>query len=148
MRQRVECEGRFATYALTVEVDGGAVHEQVVRGAGLRHDRPLFLLREVDLAPGSHRLRITLVRREQNRDDSTTSVTVAPLGPDTGRFAGRAEREGVERTRRARAAIPRYLMLDTTLVFAPSQVRLVSFDAESRTLRVITDSSGSASSTN
>jgi len=46
MRQQVECEGRFATYALTVEVDSSAVHEQV-RGAGLRHDRFEYLTTRV-----------------------------------------------------------------------------------------------------
>ena len=51
MRQRVECEGGFATYALRVEVDGRAIGETVIHGAGLRHDRPLYLLRDYPVAP-------------------------------------------------------------------------------------------------
>jgi hypothetical protein len=64
MRQRVECDGRFATYSLRVEADGRAIDEMVVRGAGLRNDRPIYLLREFDLPSGPHRLHVSFRRRE------------------------------------------------------------------------------------
>src|SRR4029079_14524581 len=38
MRQRVECEGTFASYTLRVASDQRLVSESIVRGAGLRHD--------------------------------------------------------------------------------------------------------------
>ena len=137
MRQRVECDGRFATYELRVEADGRALHQSTVRGAGLRHDRPLYLLREIDIAPGLHRLRVSFVRRETTRRDSSAVTPTTLSGPDTGLFAGRAQREADERVRRAGAAIPPQLTLDTTVTFASGAVLLVSLDQERRTLRLL-----------
>ena len=137
MRQRVECEGTFASYTLRVEADQRVMSESVVRGAGLRHDRPIYLLRELPVASGAHRVRVSFARREQPRDRSAAESTQGRSEPDTGIFAGRAEREEVERTRRRRAAIPSLLVLDTTLVFAPDRVVLITLDAERRTLEVL-----------
>jgi hypothetical protein len=139
MRQRVECDGHFATYALRVDVDGGLVHERVVRGAGLRHDRPLYLLREIDLSPGVHRLHVTFTRRERTDNDAAAFARAATTGIDTGLFAGRAEREAAEHARRARAAIPPRLELDTVVTFLAEHVLLVSLDAERRTLFVVSE---------
>ena len=50
MRQRVDCAGYFASYDLEVSIDGRTVHRSVARGAGLRNDRPIFLLEEVVVA--------------------------------------------------------------------------------------------------
>ena len=137
MRQRVECDGRFATYALHVEADGRVLHESVARGAGLRHDRPLYLLREIDLEPGIHRVQISFTRREKTDDDAAAFTGPTPTGTDTGLFAGRAQREAVERARRARAAIPSRLSVDTTVTFSRDRVFVVTFDAERRALRLI-----------
>lgn len=137
MRQRVECEGTFASYTLRVEADQRVMSESVVRGAGLRHDRPIYLLRELPVPGGAHRVRISFARRERPRDRSADESTQGRSEPDTGIFAGRAEREEVERTRRRRAAIPSLLVLDTTLVFAPDRVVLITLDAERRTLEVL-----------
>jgi len=137
MRQRVECEGTFASYALRVESDERLVSESIVRGAGLRHDRPIYLLREWPASSGAHRVRISFVRREQTRDSSTARAGQARSEPDTGIFAGRAEREEVERMRRRRAAIPCRLVLDTTLMFAAGRVVLVTLNAERRVLEVV-----------
>lgn len=139
MRQRVECDGRFATYTLRVDADDRIVHESVVRGAGLRHDRPLYLLREIDLAPGSHRVRITFTRREKTDNDAAAFAQSTSVDADTGLFAGRAQREAVEHARRARAAIPPNLVLDTTLTFAPDRALVVSFDPERRTFQLLGD---------
>lgn len=136
MRQRLECEGGFATYALRVEVDGQAIGDAVIRGAGLRHDRPLYLLKDYQVPPGSHRLRVTLTRREKTDDDAAAFTKAVVPDADTGLYAGRAEREATERARRARAAIPASLMLDTVFAFTPRQVALVGFDAERRILQL------------
>ena len=136
MRLRVECDGRFATYALRVEADGKVLGESVVRGAGLRHDRPIYLLRDFVLAGGFHHLRLSLVRREQT-DGDTTAVPVRSADADTGIFAGRAEREAVEHKRRARAAIPARLVLDTSLAFAPNRVIIITLNADRRVLEVL-----------
>ena len=136
MRQRVECEGRFATYALRVEADRRLVAESVVRGAGLRHDRPMYLLRDFAVPSGVRHVRIVFARRERKDKDAAFAP---PSGPesDTGLFAGRAEREVIERARRRRAAIPASLVLDTVLTFAPDHVIVVTFDAERRALDVL-----------
>jgi hypothetical protein len=137
MRQRVECEGRFATYALRVEADGRLVTESVIRGAGLRHDRPMYLLRDFELASGVRHVRILFARRERKDTDATVAASTAGAESDTGLFAGRAEREAVERARRRRAAIPPRLVLDTVLTFAPDRAIVVTFDADRRALAVL-----------
>ena len=137
MRQRVECEGRFATYALRVEADSRPVTESVIRGAGLRHDRPMYLLREFSLPSGERHVRIVFARRERKDKDAAVAAATVGAESDTGLFAGRAEREGVERARRSRAAIPARLVLDTVLTFAPNRVIVVTFDADRRALDVL-----------
>ena len=49
---------------------------------------------------------------------------------------------GVEHARRARAAIPAHLELDTTLAIAPRQVLVVTFAPELRTLVLLAGGSG------
>jgi hypothetical protein len=95
MRQRVECDGRFATYALRVEADGRVLDETVVRGSGLRHDRPLYVLRDFDLPRGVHRVRIAFRRRERVDDHAIEIASAPSSASDTGIFAGRGEREEV-----------------------------------------------------
>jgi hypothetical protein len=137
MRQRVECEGGFATYALKIEVDGREIEESVIHGAGLRHDRPLYLLRDYPVSPGHHRARVSLVRREKIEDDTAAFSARVP-DADTGLYAGRAGREADERARRVRAAIPPSLILDTAFAFTKRQVALVTFNAERRMLELHT----------
>jgi len=137
MRQRVECTGRFATYALRIEIDGRAVDETIVRGAGLRHDRPLYVLRDFGLTRGVHHVRISFRRRERTDGDTVAIASAPPTSGDTGIFAGRAEREAVERTRRARAAIPAVLLLDTSLVFRSGRGVIVTFNADRKALEVL-----------
>jgi len=144
MRQRVECDGRSATYALRVEVDGRTLSESVVRGAGLRHDRPLYLLRDLDLPAGTHRLRVSFTRREKTDDDAAAFAKVSAADADTGIFAGRAEREAEEHARRARAAIPARLVLDTAVTLAPGRVAIVTFDHDRRTLTLLAGADGRA----
>jgi hypothetical protein len=134
MRQRVECEGRSATYALRVRVDDGPAVERVVRGGGFRHDRPMHLLEDFSIGSGVHRIALEFARRETETGSDTTVVAQRSTGTDTGLFAGRAERERTERSRRARAAIPARLTLDTTVAFAAGEVVLVTFDSERRSL--------------
>lgn len=136
MRQRVECEGSFATYTLRVELDDRVVGETLVRGGGLRHDRPLYLLRDYAIPSGMHRVRVALTRRETTDNDAAAFAKAAVPEADTGLFAGRAQREVTERARRARAAIPARLELDTALAFAPGRVALVTFNAERRRLEL------------
>ena len=143
MRQRTVCEGFTATYRLRVVVDGHLLADVVAQGGGLRQDRPLQLLQDHPIPAGTHRLQITLVRREA-ADSGTAGPSTAPTAPapavtaDTGRYAGRAGREADERDRRRRATLPAALALDTTLTIAPGRVALISFDPETRSLAVRT----------
>lgn len=134
MRQRVDCEGRFATYSLRVDNDGRSIAEMVVKGAGLRHDRPLYVLRELDVAPGRRRLHVSFTRRERTDGDAAAFAPAASRDADTGLFAGRAEREAEERARRARAAIPPRLTLDTVVTLRAGDVMVVTLDQEARAL--------------
>lgn len=140
MRQRVSCEGEFASYTLRIAVDGTMLDESVVRGAGLRNDRPLFLLRDYPVPPGTHRLQISLTRRETPSADTTARATIVRQAVDTGRYAGRAQREANERSRLTRAAIPASLTLDTVLNLTPRRVALVTFNVERRTLQLRAES--------
>lgn len=141
MRQRVECEGKFATYSLLIDADGRRIADMLVRGAGLRHDRPLYVLREVDLTPGQHRLHVGFTRRERTDGDAAAFAPAASHDADTGLFAGRAEREAEEHARRARAAIPPTLTLDTVLTLGAGEVVVVTLDQELRTFRLVADGS-------
>lgn len=128
MRQRVECDGRFASYTLRVEMDDRAIGESVIYGGGLRRDRPIFLLREYEVPSGAHRMRLSFTRRERIETMEEDSAPSAVPDADTGLYAGRAAREVAERGRRDRAAIPPRLELDTTVTLAPREVALITFD--------------------
>ncbi len=136
MRQRVECEGTTATYALEIRVDDQLIDTRVLRGGGLRHDRPMYLLDDLVIATGEHHLVVTLTRREEEPDDEVDDDDTVSSVADTGIFAGRAQRELEERDRRNRAAIPASLRLDTTIVFREHEVQLVTFDAERQVLQL------------
>ena len=137
MRQRTECEGQFATYALRVDVDGSRIHESIVRGAGIRNDRPIYLLEDFNVGAGLHRLHVSFTRRETVDDDDDEDSGVERAHADTGLSIGRAEREEVERARRARAAIPPRLELDTALTFTPGRVIVITLDPKLGALQVL-----------
>ena len=130
MRQRMECEGGFATYALDVVVDGRRLGESVVKGGGVRNDRPIHYLQEFEVEPGEREVQLTLVRREANsarsaedeRDDDDDD------DDDRGISAVRTEREREERRRRERTALPAKVELDTTLSLRAGRVAVITFD--------------------
>jgi hypothetical protein len=136
MRQRVECDGHLATYALEVAIDGNVVAHSVVRGGGLRHDRPLHVLMSVPIAHGKRRVRVSFVRRESVDSVAAVQQDTMHAEPDTGLYAGRAAREAEERKERTLAAIAPRMALDTTLTIAPSSVLLITYDPVARTLKV------------
>ena len=135
MRQRVICTGVEASYTLRVAVDDSVLTEEIVRGGGLRHDRPLSLFREFPVRQGAHRIHVTLRRRETPTAMDTSLAVGAE--PDTGLYAGRATREAAERSRRTLAAIPPSLALDTVVSFARARVVLITFNADRRRLVIV-----------
>lgn len=116
MRQAVVCEGRSAEYRLTVVTDGDTVMDEAVFGGGVRHDRPVYLYREISAAPGPHRLLLRFAR-----------VDSAPGDP-----AGARPLPGAARARLDQ--FPPLLTLDTTVVLQPSRVVLVTFRPERQAL--------------
>jgi hypothetical protein len=58
MRREEICEGRMLSFRLRVTLDERVVLEEVILPAGARGDRPLFVLREIAVPPGEHRLRV------------------------------------------------------------------------------------------
>jgi hypothetical protein len=58
MRREEVCEGRIAPYHLTVELDGRVIEDVMVRPAGARGDRPVYVYRDYAVPPGEHPLRV------------------------------------------------------------------------------------------
>ncbi len=100
MRRAVECTGGAASYLLYVALDGVVVDSAVITGGGLRHDRPLHLLRNYPLAAGPVHLTVRFDRREE---------TAPP-------------RDG------APPALPPSIRLDTLLAIPAGRVALVTLD--------------------
>lgn len=138
MRLRVVCEGTSARYRLEVLRDGKLVVDDTVRGGGVRHDRPLYLLRELRLPPGSSRLEIRFSRIDHpSLVGDTTAVTpgfdsVGALPP------GRERREEEERERRRREVVPARLVFASTVRLGPREVLLVTYNPARRALIAIT----------
>ena len=118
MRQELVCEGRTARYRLEIEVAGERLAEELLAGGGVRSDRPIHLLREHTIRPGTHRVAVRLTRVE---------------AMDESRDADEGERRRVE-------TIPARLVLDTVLSVAPRGVAVVGYDPRERRLTVTTPS--------
>lgn len=54
MRTPESCTGRNADYELRVTLAGAAVVTDTMRPSGLRTDRPVYVLRDLQVAPGAH----------------------------------------------------------------------------------------------
>lgn len=115
MRQQVICEGTTARYTLEIRRNDTVLHSQLVRGGGLRHDRQLYVSRDIPVAPGQATYRVDLVRL-----DRASSGGVA--------------RDTAERRRRREQAIPPALRLDIEATLAPREVLLVTYDPGRRRL--------------
>jgi hypothetical protein len=107
MRQRVICEGTTARYQLELRRGEELLLSQLVRGGGLRNDRPLYVSRDLPVASGTATYRVTLVRLDTIR----TPDTVA-----------------------AKSAVPPALSLETSANLAPREVLLFTYDATGRRL--------------
>lgn len=83
MRNPDACIGDLAPYELRVEVDGSPRVSRVVRPAGVRGDRPIFVYEELRLDPGRHALsvRFGAVGAENGRDPALSLDTTVELEP-------------------------------------------------------------------
>ena len=134
MRQRVVCEGVAARYRLALFHDGRLVLSEVVRGGGLRHDRQLYVFREVAVParPAALSMRLTRIdtvgaTEEEEDDDDDEEEDDELLG-------GRAGREREERRRRRAESIPPELRLDLRATLEAREVLLLTYDADRRRL--------------
>lgn len=134
MRLRVECEGTFARYLLTVGVDERLLRQDTIRGGGLRHDRPMHVFDEVAVTPGPMRLRVELTRLDSTSVDTVGVVEGSGSAPSDTLLGARGAREAEERARRARQAVEPHLVLDTAVVLGRGQVLIVTYDGEARRL--------------
>lgn len=132
MRLRLQCEGGFARYLLTVRVDSGVIASDTLRGGGLRHDRPLHLFEEVSIPGGDRRVRVEVVRLDSTI--TTGDSTQHAQEPGDTLLGIRAGREADERQRRAREAMPPRLTLDTLVALPSGRVLLVVYDEQSKRL--------------
>jgi hypothetical protein len=137
MRLRWECEGVTARYGLRVRVNDSTIATDTLRGAGLRHDRPIHTLREYPLLPGPLRVVIDVVRLDSSTPPPMADAEDAAL-PDSQRPLSRESREQGERRRRMLSALPPRLVLDTSIVLGSSRAALVLYDPAHRALRLRT----------
>ena len=150
MRQRLECEGTTARYRLEVTRDGVLLDSATVQGGGMRHDREVYVSREVLIPPGPSRVNVRFVRIDSSSatgaDDRGVGADDEPRArqvPDTARradtsartdrargpvLADRSVREADERRRRRAEAIPPVLSLDTVVTLASRAAILVTYD--------------------
>ena len=59
MRTAEVCTGGNADYELRVEVDGAEVTRDTLHAGGARGDRPVYVLRDLPVAPGPHDAAVT-----------------------------------------------------------------------------------------
>lgn len=106
MREEESCEGRVLPYRLQLSIDGALAVDELVQAAGARHDRPLYVYRELPLQTGTHAIAVVFAREG-----------AIPPG----------KREGNDAT-------PARLALDTTVALLPRRVLLVTYDDDARRL--------------
>jgi len=146
MRQAVVCEGTTASYRLEVRYHGEVIAQQVVRGGGLRHDRPLYVSRDIQLPPGDADLSVKFVRVDAQASpaasDRSHSERSAGSPPGSGAppdvmDPDRRRREGEERRHSREETIPPRLSLERRLHFASRRVILVTYDSERREFVIV-----------
>lgn len=133
MRQRLECIGGSASYRLRATLDGRSLVDELALGGGLRHDRRLYVFHEFAVMPGEHALEVEFVRINSLGTAGTTTpdTGVAGAGADA---SERDRREAVSRARLRADAVPPRLALSRTVVVAPREVVLVTYDTDRRDL--------------
>jgi hypothetical protein len=117
-----------SAYLLTVQVGGTIAFIDTLVGGGLRNDRPIHLVRDVQVPAGRHPVRVSLARI-----DSTAIQRDTSAGP-AGALGDRAQRETDERRRREAEALPGLLTLNEDVAFEPGRVVMVTYANEQRRL--------------
>jgi hypothetical protein len=155
MRQQLICEGTTAAYRLVVRRGDAILAEQVVRGGGLRHDRRLYVFRELPLPPGEADISVRFDRIDpaadadsgsHDEDDDRNADGEGEGEGDKNEDNGdgrphpgrqqprRLDRDETGRSRQQREAVPPRLSFEQRLRFSPRQAILVTYDPERRAL--------------
>jgi hypothetical protein len=114
MRREQVCERRLLPYRLRVRLDGTVLLEETVRPSGAREDRPLFVFRQIPLAPGDYRLEVEW-ERVPGAGDSAVPREDADAPPAAG-------------------TAPRRLELAADLRLEAGDIALVTYDLDRQVL--------------
>ena len=147
MRQGLVCEGTTARYRLEVRRDDSLVATALLRGGGLRHDRRLDALRELNVPSGRSTIDVRLVRvdtvaarpdreRHDSQDHERDERRSRAGRDDDDRHDARSRDED-EHRRRVADEIPSMLTLREEVTLSPREVLLVTYDQGSRRLRTV-----------
>ena len=152
MRQAVVCEGTTASYRLEVRRDDSLVASALLHGGGLRHDRRLYVLRELTVPSGRSTIDVRLVRTDsvatrpdsdqrapdaRDHDESAEHGAPAASSHDDDDRRATISRDLDERRRRVADEVPPSLALHEVVTLNPREVLLVTYDQESRRLRTV-----------
>jgi hypothetical protein len=140
MRQALVCEGTSASYRLIVRRETTVVLDEIVRGGGLRHDRPLYVFREIPVPAGETAIAVRFIRLDAPAGQVNASESSGPdhAGPATSAIdPARRRREDEERARQRGEAIPPLMTLEQRFRFAPREVILVTYDPGRRELLAV-----------
>lgn len=156
MRQAVVCEGTTATYRLEIRRGDSLVDSATVRGGGLRHDRRLYVLRELDVPSGRTAIDVRLRRVEtvvappseaarDSNDDAHREHAERDARDEHGEREGHEVPDAIsrdldERRRRVADEVPASLELREDVTLQPREVLLVTYDQASRRLRTVRES--------
>jgi hypothetical protein len=158
MRQAVVCEGKTASYRLEVRRDDSLVASALLRGGGLRHDRRLYVLRELDVPSGPSTIDVRLVRTDtvaasasrepsddhareehEEHEERLGNDSLDARGHDDRDARAAVTRDLDERRRRVADEVPSSLALHEAVTLRPREVVLVTYDQVSRRLRTVRD---------
>ena len=126
MRQEEVCERAVLPYRLRVTLDGAPAIDELVRAGGAREDRPLFVFREISVAPGAHHITVAFERASGHDGE----------GEDEHEDESDRVRRREPRTSAVRET-PDHLALDETVTLAPRAIILVTYDDEGQRLRLL-----------
>ena len=138
MRQRVICEGVTARYRLSVRRNGDVIHDQVVRGGGIRHDRRLYVSRDLRVPAGPGVFTVELVRIDTVSLEEDEEEEGEEEEHERAMSADRQRREGEERRRRREEDVPPELRVEVEASLEPREVLLVTYDPVRRRLVTVT----------
>ena len=151
MRQAVICEGTTASYRLIVRREGAVLLDEIVRGGGIRHDRPLYVFREIRLPAGESTVGVQFDRIDRTTGQAQSGQAQSAPAPASSAFPSfgggmgesgamdpaRRRREDEERARQRGEAIPPSMTLEQRFRFVPREVILVTYDPGRRELLAV-----------